>query len=971
MTERPPRMARLAARAAADRPPAEHGGHLVLDGRRPRLLDDTTRALRVVSGRIDLFAVPLIGGATGRRRHLCRIETGGVMFGLPAVVTEEPACSIGVLAVGGQGAEAVACDRSQCDDRKALEDWICGLCAAIVETAAGWDSQEAEPGAHVGLQAGQQIRAPSHGVAWVRVERGELRLLGGIAACRADDPPLPLASGIWARAVGDAALHVLDHGAVPGADIWSAIDRFHGLAMRCVADRIAAEQEAELLGLRRRAELTTARSAQLVQELSGVLAPRRELACRPDGTDPLLEACRIAAEAIGEDIVSPSTHRPAQPGLTEAAAIFGASHLRSRRVVLRADWWRRTVGPLVAWHGEAREPVAIVPVSERRCLMVRPGGGAGRKIDNALAAELAPEALMLYAPLPALNGSAMALLRACLRQGYGELVRIALSLLALGALGLATPLITEVLIDSVIPRTELDQLGFCAAGLVMVAIGVAGFQAVQSIGTLRLEGLLARLLQSGVVDRLLRLPVSFFRQYTAGDLADRVLGIDAIRRIATAHTIRGMLAGAFSLFSFALMFYYDGALALIAAALMGVRVAVIVFTGATRLMRERRHFELDGKVQGLVLQLLTGIGKLRVGAATERALAVWARKFAEQKRQFVASQRAANWLAVFEAAFPTVATLAIFAGVERGAADKLALDTGQFLAFFAAFGQSLAAVGDMAAAVGDSLAAVPRFERLRPVLAERTETSERRNPPGELTGAIEFGQVTFRYTPNAPVVLDKVTLQVGKGEFLAVVGPSGSGKSTLFRLLLGFEQPSSGTIFFDGKAIDTLDIMAVRRQMGVVLQNGKLASGSLYENICCGAQLPLERAWEAARLAALDADIARMPMGMHTVIGEGMNTLSGGQRQRLMIARALVHHPRIVLFDEATSALDNRTQAIVSASLAKLNVTRIAIAQRLSTVKSADRIIVLAGGTIIQSGTFDELSVAPGLFADYARRQLT
>jgi len=215
-----------------------------------------------------------------------------------------------------------------------------------------------------------------------------------------------------------------------------------------------------------------------------------------------------------------------------------------------------------------------------------------------------------------------------------------------------------------------------------------------------------------------------------------------------------------------------------------------------------------------------------------------------------------------------------------------------------------------------------------------------------------------------------VTMRVEKGEYVALVGPSGSGKSTIFRLLLGFEKPESGSILFDGKAIDTLDVAAVRRQIGVVLQNGKLTSGSLYQNICCGAQLPMESVWEAAQLAGLAADIEAMPMGMHTVISEGMNTLSGGQRQRLMITRALVHHPRILLFDEATSALDNRAQAIVSASVAKLNVTRIVIAQRLSTVKRADRIIVLSGGEIVQTGTFEELSAAPGLFTDFAGRQL-
>jgi ABC-type bacteriocin/lantibiotic exporter with double-glycine peptidase domain len=370
-----------------------------------------------------------------------------------------------------------------------------------------------------------------------------------------------------------------------------------------------------------------------------------------------------------------------------------------------------------------------------------------------------------------------------------------------------------------------------------------------------------------------------------------------------------------------------------------------------------------------VFQFLIGVGKLRVAAAIERALAVWARKFAEQKRQFIASRRAANLLSVFDSAFPVLATLVIFAYAWQGG-GRISLVTGQFLAFYAAFGQTLAAGTELASALADALIVIPRWDRLRPLLTEPNELGEYGNDPGQLSGAFELGQATFRYLPGGPPILNKVTIRVKAGEYVALVGPSGSGKSTIYRLLLGFEKPESGAVFFDGKALDTLDIGAVRRQIGVVLQNGKLATGSLYENICGGRQLTLEQAWQAARLAGLDADIEAMPMGMHTVIGEGMSTLSGGQQQRLMIARALVHEPRLLLFDEATSALDNRTQAIVSASLAKLNVTRVVIAQRLSTVKSADRIIVLAGGEIVQSGTFAELIDAPGMFADFARRQL-
>jgi ABC-type bacteriocin/lantibiotic exporter with double-glycine peptidase domain len=282
----------------------------------------------------------------------------------------------------------------------------------------------------------------------------------------------------------------------------------------------------------------------------------------------------------------------------------------------------------------------------------------------------------------------------------------------------------------------------------------------------------------------------------------------------------------------------------------------------------------------------------------------------------------------------------------------------------------MGSIGSWASAVSESLIAIPRITRLRPLISGPAELSEERKSPGALSGAVELSRVTFRYVENGPPVLDNVSLDIAQGEYVAIVGPSGSGKSSLFRLLLGFERPESGTVFLDGKAIDTLDIGAVRRQLGVVLQNGKLASGSLYDNICGGVQLPLAQAWEAARLAGLEDDIKAMPMGMNTVVSEGVNTLSGGQRQRIMIARAVARRPRILLFDEATSALDNQSQTIVSTSLGNLNVTRIVIAHRLSTVRQADRIIVLVDGKVVQTGTFTELSNTPGMFASFAQRQL-
>jgi len=250
------------------------------------------------------------------------------------------------------------------------------------------------------------------------------------------------------------------------------------------------------------------------------------------------------------------------------------------------------------------------------------------------------------------------------------------------------------------------------------------------------------------------------------------------------------------------------------------------------------------------------------------------------------------------------------------------------------------------------------------------EVERSRVDPGELLGSIAVRDLSFRYSEDGPWVVENVNFEIKPGESLAIVGPSGSGKSTVLRLLLGLETPTRGGVFYDGKDLERLDLRLVRRQIGTVLETSRLVPGSVYDNIAGSAPLPRERVMEAVRLAGLEADVAAMPMGLETLVMEGGAQLSGGQRQRLMIARALVRRPRLIFLDEATSALDNGTQAIVGHSIAAMNATRIVIAHRLSTVRDADRILVLDRGRIAEIGTYDELIERGGAFHRLAQRQL-
>jgi NHLM bacteriocin system ABC transporter ATP-binding protein len=446
------------------------------------------------------------------------------------------------------------------------------------------------------------------------------------------------------------------------------------------------------------------------------------------------------------------------------------------------------------------------------------------------------------------------------------------------------------------------------------------------------------------------------------------MGINTIREMIAGATLSSLLTGGFSIFSFAVIYYYSVQLGLLATLMAAIIIGVTLVGGYFQLRYQRRETELLGRVSSLVLQMLTGIAKLRAAGAEMRAFAVWAEQYSVQKSNAIKAQSAANAVAVFNSASGVLTYMVIFASVAYFMGGSIS--TGEFVAFNTAFAQFLLASTGITTAVVTILQAAPFYERAKPILRTLPETDTTSPDPGELRGRVEVHHVYFRYDPDGPPVLDDVSLRAEPGEFVAIVGPSGAGKSSLLRQLLGFEEPESGSVFFDDHDLAGLNVQTVRHQMGVVLQNGRLMSGTVYQNIAGVSQLTMEGAWEAARMAGLDRDIEMMPMGMFTFLGEGASTISGGQRQRLMIARAIASRPRILLFDEATSALDNRTQAIVSASLENLKATRLVIAHRLSTIINADRIYVLVAGRIVQSGTYAELMDQEGPFKDLAMRQI-
>jgi NHLM bacteriocin system ABC transporter ATP-binding protein len=537
-------------------------------------------------------------------------------------------------------------------------------------------------------------------------------------------------------------------------------------------------------------------------------------------------------------------------------------------------------------------------------------------------------------------------------------------------LGLAVPLGTGIVLGAIAasssPGGELRLLPL----LLAVAAALSGLASVaQNLYLLRVEGRAENGAQLALWDRLIRLPVSFFRTTSSGELASAVLGISFIRESLSGITVQLVAAALTGLLDLALILTLSLPIGLAALGVVAVCLAVLAILGTRVARRSRAALPVENRTAALTNKLLTGVARLKVAGAEDRGYAQWCQQASRARASLMAVRRIQSATMVASTVLPVGGQVILFLVIAGPLAGTIGAT--EFFTVNVAFAALLGAMMVLLSAGIEIFAAAPRLSVLAPVVTAQPERRPELADPGDLRGEISLVGVSFAYQPDAPLVLDNLSLQVRPGEFVAIVGPSGCGKSTLLRLLLGFDRPATGAVLYDGQDLADLDPQAVRRQCGIVLQDGTLFPGSIRENICGAGNFTLEQVWAAAQLAGIAADIEELPMKMETLLPPGGGTLSGGQRQRILIARAMIHRPRILLFDEATSALDNRTQDIVTASTRTLAATRLVIAHRLSTIVDADRIIVLEGGVVAQQGTFAELmSVPDGLFYRLAARQL-
>ena len=465
--------------------------------------------------------------------------------------------------------------------------------------------------------------------------------------------------------------------------------------------------------------------------------------------------------------------------------------------------------------------------------------------------------------------------------------------------------------------------------------------------------------------RALNLPASFFRNYSSGELTSRIRSTSQLTKQLIDNVVSVGLTAIMSLLYLTQVSSFAPGLVWPSVGIVAVTAAVMLITTALQMRITKKQLEYSSKENGRSFALISGIQKIKLAGAEKRAFSKWAEAYTKSAEL---QYNPPVFLKINTAVMTAVSLLGTL--ILYLVAVRTDVTPSEYIAFNASYGVVMGAFTSVAGVAMSAAQIRPLLEMSEPILNTEPETAEDKEILTGLSGGIELSNVSFRYNENAPYVVDGMDLKIKPGEYIAIVGKTGCGKSTLVRLLLGFETPEKGAIYYDGKDIVGIDLRSLRRHIGSVTQNGNLLRGDIFTNIIISApHLRMKDAWEAAEIAGIADDIRAMPMGMHTVISEGHGSISGGQRQRIMIARAIAPKPKILIFDEATSALDNRTQKQVSEALDRLNCTRIVIAHRLSTIRHCDRILFLDGGKIVEDGTYDELIARNGLFAELVERQ--
>ena len=637
-----------------------------------------------------------------------------------------------------------------------------------------------------------------------------------------------------------------------------------------------------------------------------------------------------------------------------------------RRVHLGGKWYRNSMGPILAFRKDNDNSVALLPGPVFGYYYRDPDTGKTHRVNKANASQFSEEALCFYCPLPLKKlGVRDLLIYLAESLNTEDFVFYFVLALTVTLLGMLMTNITRALTGFVLESKDVPLLMGTAVFMISTIFASVLIKTAQQIMMTRISTKASVSMDAAIMMRIINMPPRFFRQYSSGELSTRYGAIGQFCDLLLGNVFSTGISALLSLLYITQIFFYAPSLAKTSLLIIAAGMIMSLMSGLIQMRISRELMEKSSKESGLSFALITGIQKIRLAGAEKRAFAKWGHEYADVAALSYNPPMLTRVGTAISIGINLIGTIFLFfLAVENKVTPS------EYIAFNSAYGAVSASFGALTGAALSIAGIGPVLDVARPILETEPEASESRSPVSHLSGNIELSEVYFRYDQNMPWVINGVNLKINAGDYIAIVGTTGCGKSTLVRLLLGFEKPDKGAIYYDGKDIANLDLHSLRRNIGTVTQDGTLFQGDIFSNIAISApQMKLEDAWEAAELAGIADDIRAMPMGMQTQISEGSGGISGGQKQRLMIARAVAGKPKILILDEATSALDNRTQQQVAEALDRLGCTRIVIAHRLSTIKNCNRILVLNQGKIQEEGTYDELIAQNGFFAELIKRQ--
>lgn len=716
--------------------------------------------------------------------------------------------------------------------------------------------------------------------------------------------------------------------------------------------------------IRSRKEADQAVFEDSFQEMAGAVMGKRMSKALNDNR-------QITADAVGEILkfyhVKPQDVPESIKDMNEVLEFLLRPYgIMRRSVDLEKGWYKDAIGAMLGTRRDDGSVVALVPHGLNGYRFYDRVSGKMVKLNSSTQDLIEKEAIAFYKPFPLTKMSIKDLVKYVIQQVTpSDIAMMLIAMAAVTAIGMLTPKINMLLFGDVLNSGSLQALIGITVFMICVSISTLMFQAVQGLINSRIGTKLNLSVEAATMMRILSLPADFFKDYSAGELSNRSQYINGLCDQIFSMFLSTGLTSLFSLIYVAQIFIYAPALVAPALIITLLTLAVTTVQVLSQMDINKQRMLMASKESGMSYQLISGIQKIRLSGAERRAFARWGKLYAKTASLMYDPPMFLKVAPVITMAISLIGTLVMYA-----AAVKSGVSIAEYYAFNSAYGMVNAAFMSLSTIAAGVAQIKPILEMAKPILEAEPEVAEDKIVITRLSGGIELNNVTFRYTDDMPPVLDDLSLKIRPGQYVAIVGKTGCGKSTLMRIMLGFETPQKGAVYYDGRDLKRIDLKSLRRRIGAVMQNGKMFTGDIFSNITISAPwLTLDDAWEAAELAGMAEDIRNMPMGMHTLISEGQGGISGGQRQRLLIARAIAPKPKILMFDEATSALDNITQKQVSDALDRMKCTRLVIAHRLSTIRQCDRIIVLDKGRIVEDGSYEELIKLNGSFAALVARQ--